>query len=49
MFQCIHSMANDQFMKTAWIDITEEDTMAGLYLDLNKLEMLYLQNRSLYL
>lgn len=39
MLQCIHSMTNDQFKKTAWIDITEEDTMANLYLDLNKLEV----------
>ena len=38
MLRCIHSMTDDQFKKTAWIDITEEDTMANLYLDLNKLE-----------
>lgn len=37
MLQSILGMTNEQFNKTAWIDVTEEDNMASLYLDLQKL------------
>ena len=37
MLQSILGMTNEQFDKTAWIDVTEEDNMASLYLDLQKL------------
>ena len=37
MLQSILDLADNQFNKIAWIDITEEDTMASLYLDLQKL------------
>ena len=41
MLQSILGMTNEQFNKTAWIDVTEEDNMASLYLDLQKLNKIF--------
>lgn len=38
MLQSILDLTHDQFNKTAWIDLTEEDSMKSLYQDLRKLD-----------